>query len=79
MEQGATDLTGVSFEEEVGEARSDEHGERFHQDITAMERRYQGCRYQDESMLADYCWTVIRDSLGLWHTRGNPKGNVHRK
>ena len=32
---------------------SDEHGERFHQDISVMEKRYQG-RW-NESMLADYC------------------------
>ena len=39
---------------------SDEHGERFHQDISAMERRYQGkC---NSSMLADYCWNVMRDA-----------------
>ncbi|GFX03684.1 uncharacterized protein TNCV_2112561 [Trichonephila clavipes] len=36
----------------LGGAVSDEHGERFHQDIAAMERRHQG-RW-DESMLADY-------------------------
>ena len=35
---------------------SDEHGERFHQDISTMERRYQGKR--SPSMLADYCWTL---------------------
>ena len=40
-------------------AVSDEHGERFHQDISSMEQRYQG-RW-NESMLADYCWTVYRD------------------
>ncbi|GFV67271.1 hypothetical protein TNCV_3670261 [Trichonephila clavipes] len=45
---------------------SDELGERFYQDIVAMECRYQG-RW-DEPMLADYCWTVIRDTLGLLST-----------
>ena len=35
---------------------SDEHGERFHQNIMTMEKQYQGkCT---SSMLADYCWTV---------------------
>ncbi|GFU88257.1 uncharacterized protein TNCV_846501 [Trichonephila clavipes] len=34
--------------------------EMFHQDIATMERRYQGP--WDESMLADYCWTPIRDT-----------------
>jgi len=31
---------------------SDEHGERFHQDIATMEKRYQGKWYT--TMLADY-------------------------
>ena len=41
---------------------SDEHGERFHQDVYTMERRY--IQYQGKwhrSMLADYCWTLRRD------------------
>ena len=38
---------------------SDEHGERFHQDISTMETRYQG--KWNPSMLADYCWTLKRD------------------
>ena len=33
---------------------SEEHGERFHQDIKSMETRYQG--QWDVSMMADYCW-----------------------
>jgi len=37
----------------------DEYGERFHQDITAMEKRYQG--KWTSSMLVDYCWTLKRD------------------
>ena len=39
---------------------SDEHGEKFHQDIMAMEKRYQG--KWTSSMLADYCWTLNRDA-----------------
>ena len=38
---------------------SDEHGERFHQEMAEMEKRYQG-RWST-SMLADYCWTAIRE------------------
>jgi len=38
---------------------SDEHGERFHQDILAKEKQYQG--KWTSSMLADYCWTLKRD------------------
>jgi len=46
------------FPENLG-AVSDEHGERFHQDISVMESRYQG-RWS-AAMLADYCWTLQRD------------------
>jgi hypothetical protein len=42
------------------EAVSDEHGERFHQDIAQMERRYS--RKWNEKMLADYCWTLQRET-----------------
>ncbi|UYV84754.1 hypothetical protein LAZ67_X003339 [Cordylochernes scorpioides] len=41
------------------DAVSDEHGERFHQDISSMEKRYQG--KWSPVMLADYCWTLKRD------------------
>jgi hypothetical protein len=37
-------------------AISEEQGERFHQDIKEMERRYQG-RW-NVSMMADYCWML---------------------
>ncbi|KDR07015.1 hypothetical protein L798_03272, partial [Zootermopsis nevadensis] len=40
-------------------AVSDEHGEWFHQDITAMEQRYKS--KWSAAMLADYCWMVKRD------------------
>jgi len=39
---------------------SEEHGERFHQDMKQMETRYQG-RYKS-SMMGDYIWTLIRES-----------------
>lgn len=45
------------FPENLGDV-SDEQGERFHQDIAGMERRYQG-RW-DEAMLSDYCWFLYR-------------------
>jgi hypothetical protein len=38
---------------------SDQHGERFHQDISNMEKRYQG--KWSLTMLVDYCWTLKRD------------------
>lgn len=47
------------FPENCGE-KSDEQGERFHQDIKPMEKRYQG--YWDENMMADYCWNLKRDT-----------------
>ena len=41
---------------------SDEHGERFHQDIATMENRYKGkCK---PNMMADYCWPLKRDTSG---------------
>jgi hypothetical protein len=51
-----------SFPENCG-ALSDEHGQRFHRDIAAMEKRYQG--KWSSSMLGGYCWTVTRDSPGI--------------
>ncbi|UYV62956.1 hypothetical protein LAZ67_2002615 [Cordylochernes scorpioides] len=46
------------FPDNLG-AVSDEPGERFHQDISSMEKRYQG--KWSPAMLADYCWTLKRD------------------
>ncbi|UYV82452.1 hypothetical protein LAZ67_21002222 [Cordylochernes scorpioides] len=46
------------FPDNLG-AVSDEHGEMFHQDISSMEKRYQG--KWSPVMLADYCWTLKRD------------------
>src|SRR5215470_1287932 len=41
-------------------AVSDEHGERFHQEIAVMESRYQG-RF-NPNMMGDYCWFLQRES-----------------
>jgi hypothetical protein len=46
---------------------SDEHGERFHQDISTMETRYQG--KWNPNMFVDYCWTLRRDVLQVDYTR----------
>jgi hypothetical protein len=46
---------------------SDELGERFHYDISAVEKRYQG--KWSSLMLAIFCWTVTRDSPGLVYQR----------
>ena len=40
-------------------AVSDEQGERFYQDIQAMEACYQG--FWNEGMMGDYCWMLYRD------------------
>lgn len=47
------------FPENLG-AYSEEQGERFHQDVRDIERRYQG-RW-NVNMLADYCWMLKRDT-----------------
>lgn len=48
------------FPKNVGDY-SEEQGERFHQDIKEIERRYQG-RW-DVNMMADYCWMICRDEV----------------
>ena len=48
-------------------AVSDEHGERFHQDMATLERRYQG--KWSPIMLVDYCWTLLRDTPEAKYTR----------
>lgn len=47
------------FPENLGDF-SEEQGERFHQDLKEMEKRYQGV--WDRNMLADYCWGLKRDT-----------------
>jgi hypothetical protein len=54
------------FPENLG-AISDEHGERFHQDISNMGKQYQSKR--SLSMLADYCWTLERDVPQVTYSR----------
>jgi hypothetical protein len=44
---------------------SDEHGERFHQEIAAIEKRNQGT--WSTSKLVDYCWTLARNAPGQLH------------
>jgi hypothetical protein len=52
-------------------AVSEEHGERFHQDIKEMEKRYQGS--WNESMMGDYIWSIQRESTHTYKrkTRSN--------
>ncbi|GBO03679.1 hypothetical protein AVEN_199399-1 [Araneus ventricosus] len=54
------------FPENFGSA-SDEHGERFHQDISNMGARYQG--KWNPKMLAEYCWTLKMDIPQAKHSR----------
>ena len=54
------------FPDNLG-AVGDEHGERFHQDISALEKRYQGQR--GARMLSNYCWTINRDVPDAKHRR----------
>ena len=52
-------------------AVSDEHGERFHQDITKMESNYQG--KWNPGMMGDFCWMLLRDILETKYTRSSKK------
>ena len=45
------------FAENLGDL-SDEYGERFHQDISVMKKRFKG--KWNPGMLADYCWNIKR-------------------
>jgi hypothetical protein len=54
------------FPDNLG-AVSDEHGERFHQDIFAFEKRFHG--QSSARMLSDYCWTMKRDVPDAKHRR----------
>jgi len=54
---------------------SDEHGERFRQDIAAMEGRYKG--KWSPSMFTDYCWTLMRDSPNLIFSWQAKKVRLH--
>ena len=45
------------FRDNLGKV-SEEHGERFHQDIQAIEKRYQWrC---NKAMMGDYAWNLMR-------------------
>ena len=52
---------------------SEEHGERFHQDMKNIEKRYQG-RW-DEAMMGDYIWGLVRETAND-HKR-KTRSNVH--
>jgi hypothetical protein len=52
---------------------SDEHGDHFHQDISSMEKGYQG--KWNCAMLADYCWTLAWDAPTMENKRGGGGDN----
>ena len=52
-------------------AVSDEHGERFRQDITKMESNYQG--KWNPGMMGDFCWMLLRDIPEAKYTRSSKK------
>ena len=54
------------FPSNLGEV-SDEQGERFHQDISVIEGRYQG-RY-DAKMMGDFCCYLQRESKNSSYKR----------
>lgn len=57
-------------------AVSDQHGERFHQDIKIMESRYKGKDYR--RMLGDFCWRQIcEDPNTKWSRKS--KRNYFKK
>jgi hypothetical protein len=58
------------FPENLGQY-SEEQGERFHQDMSTMEERYQG-RW-DKHMMADYCWSLLRESANATYKRKSNK------
>ena len=49
---------------------SDDHGERFHQDV---EKRYQG--YWDRSIMGDYIWNLLRENVT--ENRKKIRRNIH--
>jgi hypothetical protein len=57
------------FPENLG-AVSDEHGQRFHQDISTLVKRYQG--KWSPSMLVVYCWTLAKDVPRAQYSRKPP-------
>lgn len=55
---------------------NDEHGEHFHQDISGMEKRYQG--KWNPIMLADYCWTLRREAVdNIYKRKSKVKSYFH--
>ena len=60
------------FPQNLGDV-SDEHGERFHQDISIMESRYKG--KFTPNMMGDYCWTLQREKTSTINKRKTKEQN----
>lgn len=54
---------------------SDEHGERFHQQIAPFEKRYQG--KWTVRMLGEYCWSLVREEPDRQYKRKDNRQRVH--
>lgn len=65
-----------NFEENLGDY-SDQHGERFHQDIKVIERRYKGKDYRN--MLGDHCWRLIRENPDIEWSRKSKLNYFNKK
>ena len=55
---------------------SNEHRERFHQDISSMEKRYQG--KLSPSIIADFYWMTTRDASFTAHKRQARRQRIDR-
>lgn len=64
------------FPENLGDV-SEEQGERFHQDIKEIEKRYQG-RW-NTTMMGDYCWSLHREQQNAIHRRKSYARNFTEK
>lgn len=60
------------FPKNLGDV-SDEHGERFHQQMKNFEKRFQG--FWDEGMMGDYNWFLIRYIKAETYKRRNKNNN----
>jgi hypothetical protein len=60
------------FRENLG-STSDEQDERFHHDLKFFGDQHKG--FWDESMLGDYCWSVIRETDAENYKKQNKIGH----
>ena len=58
------------FKDNLGDY-SEEHGERFHQDVKSFEERYKG--QYNENMISDYIWNLLRESNLTYNRQSRKK------